>query len=48
MVGGFGQRPVTTYYKPPDKLNKYIVNKETSFRNKKRLWNKLMNEQNNK
>lgn len=42
MVGGFGQRPKTTYYAPPDKINKYVVNKETSFRNKLRLWKKLL------
>tara|TARA_R100000664_G_C2663396_1_gene78569 strand:+ start:104 stop:253 length:150 start_codon:yes stop_codon:yes gene_type:complete len=42
MVGKLGQRPKLTYDKPPDKINKYFVTNETSFRNKMRLWKKLL------
>lgn len=47
MVGKLGQRPKTTYYKPPDKVNKYFVTEKTSFRNKVRLWKKLLERHNN-
>jgi|MDSZ01.1.fsa_nt_gb hypothetical protein len=30
------------------RVNNYIVDSKTTFRNKKRLWNKLISQQNNK
>ncbi len=46
FLGGQKTKKLTTYNN--FRVNNFIVNKKTSFRNKKRLWNKLMNEQNNK
>ena len=46
FLGGQKTKKLTTYNN--FRVNDFIVSKETSFRNKKRLWNKLMNEQNNK
>ena len=46
MAGKVGQRQKMYYDKPPDKLNKFYVDKNTSFRNKKRIWNKLLQKEN--
>ena len=47
MVGKTGGKLVQRYYSPADKLNNFYVNEKTSFRNKKRLWRKLLQREKN-
>ena len=38
---------VFSYEKPPDKQNNFCVDDNTSFRNKKRIWKKLLEKNKN-
>ena len=47
MVGKIGQCHVFSYAKPADKQNNFYVDNNTSFRNKKRIWRKLLQRKKN-
>ena len=47
MVGKAGQCHVFHYEKPKDKKNNFYVDDDTSFRNKKRIWRKLLQKEKN-